>query len=104
MDVFAAMAIAADHGQLGIVCLRARMARLAFQIFVGAIQLEFRPGIVIKTPEGPAVGVVTGTAFRSQAPFVCILIRVAGRTGEGRSLELARYVTILAGRDSMLSY
>lgn len=29
---------------------------------------------------------------------------MAGRTGEGRTLELTRYMTILAGRDCMLSY
>jgi len=103
MHIVPTMTIAADLGCLYTAVRRTRMTGSAFQVLVRAIQPEFRPGIVIKSPKCPAVGVMAALAFRSQALLVRIVASVTGSTGTVRSREDAGYMAVLARCDGMLT-
>ena len=77
------------------------MARVAVQAFVGAIQHEIRLGVVVESPQAPAIGVVTEPAFCPQAPFVIIIPHVATHTVRPCVLIGWRQVTGPAGGSGM---
>lgn len=68
---------------------------------MGPIQHEIRLGIVVESPQAPPIGVVTDSAFCTQAPFVIIILRVATHTGRPRVLIGWRQVAGSAGRSGM---
>ena len=77
------------------------MARVAMQPVVGSIQHEIRLGIVVESPQAPAIGIMAETAFCTQAPFVFIIPRVTTDTVRPRVLIGWRQVTGSAGGDGM---
>ncbi len=102
MHVVSAVAITADTGLADPASCRPCVAGLAFQILVRTIQFERRLQVVIKAPEGPAVGVVAALTFWSQALLVRIVIRMTVRARTGRALECTRYMTFFAGHHGVL--
>ena len=53
------------------------MAGQALQSFMRSIQLKIRLTVMIKPPQLPTIGVMTGFTHRPQTPLVRILIYVA---------------------------
>ncbi len=71
------------------------------QPVVGPIQHEIRLGVVVESPQAPAIGVVTEPAFCTQAPFMIIIPHVATHTVRACVLIGWRQVTGTAGGDGM---
>lgn len=77
-----------------------RVARVAIEASMRAIQCEPGLRVVIEAPAGPSVWIVAHGAIAGQAAFV-MLILMAARAGARRILERGRAVAFLAWDDGV---
>ena len=100
MLVVTAVASVTSRRRCGPLDILVPMAGMTMQAGMGAGQGEFRLFVVIESPAGPAVRIVTCGAIRTEAAFM-VLVLVASRAGPGHILERGRAMAILAGDHRM---
>lgn len=96
MGIVTLMTTDTGFGQFHGLFRLARVTGIAIEPLMRAIQDEARLFVVLKTPERPAVGVVTGTAFRAEA----FLVHVYGLMA---ACALQRGVLVLGGQMACLA-
>ena len=77
------------------------VAIAASEVFVTAVQFEFRLLVMIENPYSPPVGVMARCAILSQRCFVFVVSLVAGITGGFGVLIRCGQMALLAGRGCM---
>ena len=101
VNVIAAMTVDTTQGLPGIIFFTFFMTFLTGDICMRTIQNEVAAFSVIKLPQQPVVGVMTGVALLAQGIIVGGLRDVAVHTLSGRIRKLRRQVTGFTGRNRM---
>ena len=102
MHVVLAVATGASARDRNLGCDIDRVAGVAIEASMRAIQSEFGLRVVIEAPAHPSVRVVAHGAIARQPTFV-MLILMAAHAGAWRFLERGRPVAFLARDDGVTS-
>lgn len=103
MHIIFLVTAGACHGLSDLCLHRFHVTGPALQSLMRALQLEVGPGVVVKGPQVPTIGVVAGSAFGTEAPFVVIMRLVATEAVRGGLFVGGLQMAFLAGSDSMKS-